>query len=128
MGITLKNMEAFYSFKKIINDIFKNFKIEPVIPYIKYPNISFEEGSKLLNTLEPFGQGLNIPLFMIEGTPINNRILKEAHTSFSIKNNYRYDFIYFNHIVSHEQRFYFTITESLYNNKITYKGNVKDSK
>lgn len=128
MGITLKNMESFYSFKKIINDIFKNFKIEPVIPYIKYPNISFEEGSKLLNTLEPFGQGLNIPLFMIEGTPINNRILKEAHTSFSIKNSFRYDFIYFNHIVSNEQRFYFTITESLYNNRITYKGNVKDSK
>ena len=128
MGITLKNMESFYSFKKIINDIFKNFKIEPVIPYIKYPNISFEEGSKLLNTLEPFGQGLNIPLFMIEGTPNNNRILKEAHTSLSIKNSFRYDFIYFNHIVSNEQRFYFTITESLYNNKITYKGNVKDSK
>ena len=127
MGITLKNKECLNIFDKLINESCDLEIIEKTIPYIKAPSLSLKEIYELLENLEPHGQGLILPLLCVEGKPINIKIINDSHSQFSIKNNGEYlNFMAFNKIVEqYNDKFYFEIKKSLYNNKIYYKGYIK---
>lgn len=128
MGLTLKNIDAFYQFKKLINKENKDAIFEATTNYITLP-FSIKEASKAISMLEPIGQGLSIPLLKIEGKPCNIKIINDLHTQFQIKTTWGYEsFIAFNKIIQKETSFYFTINKSEYMGKEYYKGNIIEAK
>lgn len=122
LGITLKNMDSLQIFKKQINRYdTKDLTIDNY--YIDYDFLSFENEYKKIESLEPFGQAFNEPIFHLNVEIKSPRILGNAHTSFYIN---RLNFICFNKVIEDgKYDIFFSIKKELYNESFYYKGHVK---
>ena len=79
VGISFLNMEDFYKFKKLVQDFYVP---NPITYFINYKYSSFYETYKLINRLEPLGEGIKIPYFYIKGKISDIKIINNRHTTF----------------------------------------------
>lgn len=127
LGLTLKSLDAYREFKMRVSNM--NYSTNEAVSYYIEAKTSPSTIYNAVDSLKPYGQGFNKPLFHIKGNPINIKILKEKHSSFQIiSNNITYNFLYFNSIIeSKELDVYFTVTKDFYNNKEYYKCFVENA-
>lgn len=119
IGLSFSSMDEYFRFKKEV----QNFSVpEPITYFISYNFKSFYDVYKVINSLEPIGEGIKIPYFYIEGDVKDINIINGKHTSFKIYINNRYEkFIYFNNVLySGRYRLLFEIKKTNYG----YQGNV----
>lgn len=127
LGLTLKDISAYKEFKQRVSNM--PYETTEVIKYYieanNYPSTIYNA----VDSLKPYGQGFEKPLFHVKGFPINHKILKERHSSFQIiNNNITYNFIYFNHIIENKELdVYFTVSRENFNNKEYYKCYVENA-
>jgi len=97
IGLTFLDMDEFNKFKRLV----QNFYVpNPITYYITYKYKSFYDTYKILNRLEPIGEGLKIPYFYINANIYDVKIFSNKHTSFRININNRYEkFICYNNVL-----------------------------
>ena len=97
IGLSFSSMDEFFKFKKDVQNIFVP---NPITYFIKYIYSSFNDTFKIINRLEPLGEGLKIPYFYIEAPITDIKVYSNKHTSFRALINNKFEkFIIYNRII-----------------------------
>ncbi|MBP5445653.1 MAG: DHH family phosphoesterase [Acholeplasmatales bacterium] len=97
VGISFSNMDDFYIFKKEV----QNFVVpEAIFYYFTYNYNSFYDVYKTISSLEPLGEGIKIPYFLVSGEIKDIKVINGKHTSFRMEINKKMEkFIIFNSVL-----------------------------
>lgn len=126
LGLTLKNLDCLKTFKKLASNI-PYQEIDEITYYIECKN-PLNQIFEAIEMYNPYGQSFNKPIFHLYGKPINIKVLKEKHSSFTIyENGIYYNCILFNNIIeANNYDFYFSVSKEVFNNQVYYKCMIID--
>lgn len=135
MGLTLAKKEDLISFKKKLDEIIaKTVHEEELETYLRYPeNYSINEVKDLLEELNPFGEGLKEPTFVIRAQIFNACPLGKGHSKINLMiNNMSVQGLYFFHQFDYSMNgihdIFFNIKKefSSYSRRVEYKLFIKN--
>lgn len=136
IGLTLKDLNSVKQFEKFINiDFLGNNKSTDEVSkkYIDFPaGLDLSNIFIKLDSLEPYGEGLNKPIYKIKGKVSNPKIMAVRHMSFYVNNDEIKNSIkmnWFRHVepldcFSGSYDVYFTLTKNVFRGNTYYNGNV----